>query len=215
MEKLYLLKTEDGEGTLIPADEVEEVVCAFDQWWYFIYDSNKPPEELSTLLGGQRLDDEIEIHDWLNKQNIQHGKIQRVGDYLYKSDAINAVIYDAREYEFFEFADLVETQLGWQYWDGSNWRDIIFDPADAQLITIDDEKELSLDYWDGSNWRSSISQKKFEHDLLYPVLEIDDQPVQGTWLLYTYSQWQGTLPCARILSEEEANALLENIDNNE
>jgi len=209
MEKYYMLKE---EGTLIPYDGVEEVVCAFAQWWYLIDNTGKTAEELNNLLAGQQLEDEVEIEDWLNEHDIEHDEVRRVGDYLYRSDAATAVIYDAQEHEFFEFADLVETQLGWQYWDGSNRQNLVFDEADTQLVTIDDDMEISLDEWDGSNWRSSLSGKRFEHDLLYPVLEVDGVSVkEETWLLYSYTQWQGDIPVGRLLSAQEVEELIEQV----
>ncbi|MBL9115497.1 MAG: hypothetical protein JNJ83_10875 [Verrucomicrobiaceae bacterium] len=51
--------------------------------------------------------------------------------------------------------------------------------------------------WDGSNWISRNTGSQWEHEKLYK------SKVAG-WYLEAWSQWQGSTPSARSLSEREA-----------
>jgi len=120
-------------------------------------------------------------------------------------DTREAVCYDEDYKTFFNLAD-VETELGYRYWDGSNWKIITFggpyDDTGYSIVAIDPETRVDLDTWDGNNWNTG--KKRFYHESLYKITSIDGQLLNDQYLVYEYSQWQGDLPTGTILDQEEA-----------
>src|SRR6476469_265050 len=51
--------------------------------------------------------------------------------------------------------------------------------------------------WNGENQISVNSGSQWEHEALY-------RTAQGRWVLHWWSQWQGTLPSYRFVSDERA-----------
>ena len=51
--------------------------------------------------------------------------------------------------------------------------------------------------WDGSNHISKATGSQWEHEELYHTKG-------GTWVLHSWSQWQGSVPSYRIIGKEEA-----------
>jgi len=90
----------------------------------------------------------------------------------------------------------------YRYWNGSNWGEIWFD-TQAQYkisIVIDEDTKENLDEWDGSNW---FYKQRFNNADLYRVVSIDDEPVDGKWLLWEWSQWQGSLDWGEIVDGKD------------
>jgi len=107
--------------------------------------------------------------------------------------------------EIFNLLDC-EVQKVYKYWDGSNFREVWFDDTfmtEYELV-IDNDNSTNLDTWDGSNY---YFRSKFNHGLLYPIIEIDGEKVEGEYLLEQYTQYQGDIPTGEIIDAEEAEEL--------
>lgn len=99
----------------------------------------------------------------------------------------------------------------YDYHDGSNWEEIWFDDATMTEteIVYDNETEENLDQHDGSNWSF---RGRFNHGRIYPVVEVDYKKVTDTYLLHTWSQYQGSLPSGEIISAEKRQELLAELE---
>ena len=56
-------------------------------------------------------------------------------------------------------------------------------------------------YWDGNNHISKATGSQWEHEELYLT-------PKGTWVLHSWSQWQGSTPSWDIITEDAAHAWL-------
>jgi hypothetical protein len=95
--------------------------------------------------------------------------------------------YSKNENQFFRLDQCEETPA-YDYWDGSNWKTKFFDEALEYEYVIETGKSKNLDEWDCNNWSCG---GKFAHALLHTIEKLDDNEVSETWLLETWTQYQG------------------------
>jgi hypothetical protein len=104
-----------------------------------------------------------------------------------------------------------ETEKVYTYWDGSNWEEIWLSQfrRSCKEIVYDDDNGENLDQWNGSNWSYN---KKFSHGRIYPVVSVDGEaPGAATYLLYTWSQYQGDIPGGRLLTDADRQEILDGL----
>jgi hypothetical protein len=101
-----------------------------------------------------------------------------------------------------------ETESVYLFWDGSNWEEIWLSRHTTEIVYDDDNGE-NLDQWNGSNWSYN---KKFSHGRIYPVVSVDGEaPGAATYLLYTWSQYQGDIPRGRLLTDADRQEILDGL----
>jgi len=69
---------------------------------------------------------------------------------------------------------------------------------------FDDRKGTSWDEsttWNGNNHVSDATGSQWEHETLY-------RTAKGTWVLHSWSQWQGSLPSYEVINETTATEWL-------
>lgn len=97
----------------------------------------------------------------------------------------------------------------YEYWDGGNWRKSWIEERDIDEVEVEEAPE-SLDTWDGSNL---CYRQRFVHGRLYRILTIDgEKPERSLWLLYEYSDYQGSVPWGRIVDATERYEILKYAD---
>lgn len=97
----------------------------------------------------------------------------------------------------------------YEYWDGGNWRKSWIEERDIDEVEVEEAPE-SLDTWDGSNL---CYRQRFVHGRLYRILTIDgEKPERSLWLLYEYSDYQGSVPWGRIVDAAERYEILKYAD---
>jgi len=109
--------------------------------------------------------------------------------------------------------DVVFVVFVYEYWDGSNWKEIWFNDAymAEYEVIYDEENTENLDRWDGSN---CSFRGRFNHGLLHPIVKIDDEEVENQFLFEQYTQYQGDIPTAEIIDAETATELREEVEEN-
>lgn len=114
--------------------------------------------------------------------------------------AINCLAFDYDCNEFFSPADL-DTYKQYKYWDGSNWKVIELNPDyDTEYeIELKDESSYNLDVWDGNN---STWGGRFEHAYLKKIAKVDNEESNSV-LWVSWSQWQGSVDMAEIMTVDE------------
>jgi len=94
------------------------------------------------------------------------------------------------------------------YWDGSNLREIWLDiyAIERHTVEIDTDSEVNLDECDGHD---RCYKSLFNHGRIYKVVSVDGgAPDQDKkYLLYQFTQWQGSIPKAEFLNAREAARL--------
>lgn len=85
----------------------------------------------------------------------------------------------------------------------------IYAPEYGEIeIVYDENSKVNIDAWNGSDW-SYKRGGKFDHASIYTLIEIDGEPAEDRYLLYTWSQWQGVLDRGAIIDAEERKELIE------
>ena len=69
---------------------------------------------------------------------------------------------------------------------------------------IDTDNYEELDTWNGSNYKF---RSNFCHGRLYPVIELDGEPVTGKYLFVQWTDYQGNIPTGEIIDESKAQQL--------
>ena len=72
--------------------------------------------------------------------------------------------------------------------------------TDGSNRWFDEEKSISFTEdteWDGSNMISKATGSQWDHESLYYTKG-------GSWVLYRYSQWQGSMASYTAIDEEDA-----------
>jgi len=76
-------------------------------------------------------------------------------------------------------------------------------------VLVEDIKYLDLDEYDGSNM--CTGGVRFYHETVYRVVALDGSKVDNMYMLCQWSQYQGNHETARILTQDELDAHLEEI----
>lgn len=110
------------------------------------------------------------------------------------------------EWAICAMGDLEGVSDVYRYWDGHNWREIWAEMEVVHRIklVIDEDTKESLDEWDGSNF---YYRYKFNHASLYRIISIDDELVEDKYLLWEWTQWQGSLDEGTIINVKDIDKL--------
>jgi hypothetical protein len=85
----------------------------------------------------------------------------------------------------------------------SNWQYMVIQDQEGNLFAdkiVVSEESINLDEWDGSNWRTGGMGL---HEQVHKVLKAEGEAVDGMYLVYRWSQWQGQQPDALLLTKKE------------
>ena len=209
MKKYQIWEKENWEweehGMLIPAEDIANVVYVGMNSWYQINDTVGDIDALVEQLEAAYLaavenedfeiDDDDDLEKFLQNIGIEFDSIDFVPDYTKPEEML---CYDRDNREFFNLSS-AEAYPTYQWWDGSNWKYIFAEDVTITEVTVEDES-TSLDEWDGNNRTCGGTGL---HQCYYKVLEMDGEPVQDTYLLVRWSQWQGSHDTGEILTNTE------------
>jgi hypothetical protein len=212
MTKKYQIWEQQNEweehGMLIPAEDITDMVYAENYSWYQIDGTTGNVDDLvekleAACFAAVDADEDFELADnddlerFLQDTGIEFDSIDFVPDYAKPEEML---CYDRDNREFFNLAS-VETYPVYRWWDGSNWKHEFGDDESVTVteVTVEDES-TSLDEWDGNNHTCGGTGL---HQCYYKVLEMDGEPVQDTYLLVRWSQWQGSHDTGEIMTKEQ------------
>lgn len=212
MEKKFVwIKDQDvgynrkNEGYYITENEIDLVV-AINPWdvrtWTDV-SSDKEVELPDLVIDSEG--DEVKFKslsyddktEYLDKLVGSEGKGYDSNDSV---PAINCLAFDYECNCFFNPADL-DTYKEYKYWDGSNWKviELNSDYDTEYEIELKDEEKYNLDVWDGNNntWGG-----RFEHAYLRKIEKVDEEE-SNSILWVSWSQWQGSIDMAEIMTVDE------------
>lgn len=192
--------SKDEGGIVIPGKEIFQKVYSGDWTFYILADIPiEREDELNELLKLEEdvIDDYNSLSDFLEKHNI-HCDIEYPEEY----EIVRSVLcYDEYNKNFFDL-DICESCATYQWWNGHNWKtEMAGEDVTVTVVMVEDEVCRDLDTWDGNNFNTG--GQRFYHEQVYKVLELDDEKVEGMYLVYGYSQWQGTHATARVMTKDE------------
>lgn len=97
----------------------------------------------------------------------------------------------------------------YEYWDGHNWRPIVFDSNYGmveKIIKVADSY-IDLDQFDGRNWSTG---NPFEHVRIHKIIQMDNSTLEDHYIAICTSDYQGIHPWGIILeSKQELRKYLE------
>ena len=197
----------DRGGMLIPESEISQMVDCVGQDYYYITGLNV---NLINSLNKAKKDWGIYNYDnlveFLEEQDRTHGEIGHLSD---SESPEEYLCFDMTEKLFFNLADC-ETTPWYQWSDNSNLKE---EWAGENIgiikVAVEDVKYLDLDEHDGNDW--CTGGVRFYHEIVYRVVALDGSKVDNMYMLCQWSQYQGDHETAKILTQDELDAHLEEI----
>lgn len=117
-------------------------------------------------------------------------------------------VYDSISKEW-HWLDDFDTVLAYEYHNGNSWQIITFPENEAVKVEVILENRVLLDQWDGRNMTTGGVGR---HAVIYPIIDIDDERVSGTYLLLQWSQFSGVLDTGEIVPTEFLPDKLQELD---
>jgi len=212
----------DAHGLIIPYYEVGECVyTANKNWWIVTWCPISIKNLNDKLLSEEdKPKNNLELEEWLKKNNIQFNLVLGTGNYLYREYAFAEIIYDGDSGIFLSWPG-DEVLFNWRYWDNYRPEDYVWYPRQKEyvwypeysdVVVIDQYSKIDLDYWDGSKWVSPVPKKKSYFNSLYEVLEINGEPVEDKWLIFSYTLDEYRIPTGKIVSGKKAKKNFKNLE---
>jgi len=198
--ELWELYGEDDQ-IVVDSDDISQKVSFFETNAYLFpkgADTDALRELVAEYQKRKEQDPYLSFFELLDKAGIEYEIADESEDY--RPDLLICFPDEPVEWAICTMGDLEGVSDVYQYWDGSNWREI-WAEVDVErriLIVIDENAKESLDKWDGQNW---YYRSRFNHANLYKIISINNEPVEGKWLLWEWSQWQGSLDRGEIVEE--------------
>lgn len=184
---------------IAPIEDIEEKIDLYGLHIYKFPKIKTEAELLELIPDLKNFDDSDELRGFMDDAGIEY---EMAADDETPEDII---CYDYHLKEIFNLGDC-DTTLVYEYWDGSNTKQIWLDDANpAQEITYAEEP-VDIDTWDGSNF---YYRHKFNHGLIYKLIENDGEKADSDeYILYEYTQYQEDIPVITFISAEEAEKLI-------
>jgi len=212
MKKIIIWERPEYQGgnVLLKPEDIKEKVDFFECRAY-LFPGLEPTEEnrkrLEKMLPELEACEEAYVREMLMEAR---GLEYTLADDSEEVPAADMLVYFTGDYGNMPSISLMSDLISWrvyEYWDGSNWKEIRFDDSYMEEIEVEyaEDREEDLDQWDGSNF---YFRQKFQHGRLYPITKIDGKEVTGKYLLHIWTQYQGDVDEGHIIDEEEAQNLL-------
>lgn len=202
--------SDDEGGMVIPGEEIYNSVYMGDVTCYGIEGMLvEKIDELNEVLNNieESIEDMDQLQEFLDNNNFKYDELTYLSD---NESQKSFVYYDTYNKIFSDLVDC-ETTPAYQWWDGSNWRtEYAGEDVTVTVVMVENEVYRDLDEWDGQNW--CTGGQRFYHEQVYKVLELDDEKVEGMYLVYGYSQWQDSHATGKIMIEDELNQHIEEIN---
>lgn len=184
------MEVEDAIKKLIDANFKKQFLDMFD----------KTIEDIKGLIE-KMLETKVDVY--------QPEVIDNFFEYYKKGENVLGVSQDGELWDM----DLVEEMFAVEYFDGGMNRKVLsVDPSNVKRIVVKDEP-YSLDEWDGNNFTTGGVGL---HEEVYKITEIDDEKIDDSdeplYLIRHWSQWQGSLPSGKVVSESELMHHLEELE---
>lgn len=194
---------------------VDHVIPLHDERVYKLpgVDPTEDNEEYLTQLLAPHLHqyrDPEELFDDLGLDYERAGDIEAVQDVIVFHEEAYEADPEANNYGIGNLQDFEPQHKALTFWDGSNMKTIMLnEDVDHETEVEYEEKTVSLDTWDGRNF--TFKGQTGVHAYAVPLVSIDGDPEEATgrWLLVEWSQWQGDLDKAEIVTEEELEKIKE------
>ena len=193
---------------VVPVAEVREQVWAEDLLEITGHQARTAEEidDLAEKLTTKyREDNPADLGSWLDEMGYDY---QLLRGYI---DPENLLIFDGADASFQNLA-YYPTAMVYEYLDSqNNWQYFVIRDQEGNLFAdriVVSEESIDLDEWDGSNWRTGGVGL---HEQVHKVLKAEGEAVDGMYLVYRWSQWQGQQPDALLLTKKELADHLEEL----
>lgn len=191
---------------LIDPNEIEEKAIIGSEN-YFIDQVSEDADELNLALQhylGRKEEEEENFNckeeddllEFLHSLGFTRAQINCCPEY---PDVTHQLAFSLESKKFFFVDEWCETQKVYQYWDGHNFKKMtLFDEVEYEISVT--EEEINLDEYNGRNFTTGGTG---EHQAVHKILTKDGEQVEDEYLLVYYSEWQGSHTMADILSLDE------------
>lgn len=184
---------EDGFGMLIEDSKVESKICTLGWSVYKVTGVKCTSDNIDKLNNA--------LEQYMNDEDVRritYDMIEEVLEIAFPEASLSSfddyenirhtIAWDGNDNKFFDFDDCNELDV-YHWWDGSNWKTLCADDMEDIIEVEVDEDEYDIDEWDGSNHAG--------------FQEIVDPKDDKKYLLWTYSQYQGTHQQGKLVTREE------------
>jgi hypothetical protein len=208
----WLMEPTDSFGTwrhVVPVTEVRGRIWAEDLLEITCHQARTAEEidDLAEKLTTKyREDNPADLGSWLGEMGYDYHLLR---GYI---DPENLLVFDGADNSF-QNLDYYPTDIVYEYLDSrqNNWQYFVIQDQEGNLFAdriVVSEEFVDLDEWDGSNWRTGGVGL---HEQVHKVLKVEGEAVDGMYLVYRWSQWQGQQPDALLLTKEELADHLEEL----
>ena len=199
----------DRGGMLIPVKEISQMVDLTNISVCSIADLNVAEiDNLNQKLKGWNpLMDEEDLREFLTEEGYKFGSIDFLSD-SEKPEELVCIDFNNKQ---FDDLNLFETYPWYQWWNGSNQKEEwAGENVTVTKVSVEDDKYLDLDMHDGNDW--CTGGVKFYHETVYKVVALDGSKVDNVYMLCQWTQWQGDHETAKIMTKDELDAHLKEIN---
>lgn len=147
-----------------------------------------------------------ELEEFFQTVTLHPAKITGVDFYGNPDEYKFSIIYDPNNGEF-HLGSEWDTIKVFEYWDGHNFVTKTDEETIEYVVEVSEEK-IDLDEWNGRNFETGGLGL---HQYIQKVIEVDGKKEEDKYLLVKWSQWQGSLPSAEIMSIKEVKEHLETL----
>jgi len=198
----------DRGGILMPSYEISQMVDLSNISICSI--SDLPVSEIDKLNEKLKLwnplSDEEDLRMFLADEGFTFGNINFLSD----SESPEEIVCFDFHNKSFDDLSMFETTPWYQWHDGSNYKEEwAGENVTVTKVSVEDSKYLDLDEYNGSNMCTGGT--KFYHETVYKVVALDGSKIDNMYMLCQWTQYQGDHETAKILTQDELDAHLEEI----
>ena len=198
---------DEEQALLIDAKEIEKVASINEDETFVINNVDMDEEQLTQQLKeymetSEEKDEDFDaqstedIESFLHSLGFEHAEVNYCEKYPERKDQL---VYDLYNNVFTNLSYCDELKI-YRYHDGSNWQTIeLLDHMTETVLEVTDDY-VNLDEWDGRNHTTGGIG---EHQYIYKVITVDEKEVEDTYLLNSWSQWQGSHETGQLLYSME------------
>ncbi|PEK34098.1 hypothetical protein [Bacillus pseudomycoides] len=201
---------DEKQALLIDGKEIETVALVNHDEMFKIHHVDMDEKELNKRLKQyveeNEEKDEAFDFDYNSQEDIQtflvsigfaDAEVKWCDEY---PDIEEQLVYDSYNRMFSNLTYCDELKI-YRYHDGSNWQVVELREDMSETVLEVTEDYVNLDEWDGRNHTTGGIG---EHQYIFKVIIEDGEEAEDTFLLKSWSQWQGSHPTGQLFDSIEA-----------
>ena len=202
----------DVKGMLIPVNDIYKVVDFHELSCMSINGVNvdladKLTEAVKNLE--YKINNITEMEQFLTEQEIEFSSVEWLPDLPVHQGLL---YFDTHNQQFDDLL-LCDYVSAYDWWNGSNHKtETAHDSITVTIIDTEDDPCMDLDEWNHKSNGFCTGGQQFYHEVVYKVINLDGETVNDMYLLRGYSNWQESHPTGVVLSKDELDKHLEEIN---